>query len=477
MSKLDKLMKNSAIFGISTFATKIISFLLVPMYTRVLTATEFGNADLIISVVSFFVPVFSLCVFEGILRFSIGVNSNKKHSFTYGLIVIFLGFILLLLLYPLLYRIEIIRDFIVYFYLIYISSLLHSYFFNFVKGLEKIRLIGITSVIGSLVLLVSNFILLVFFRMGVVGYLISTIAMYFVSSLIYFTIGRLWHYITFGKISTDLIRELNAYNIPLILTRIGWSVVVIFGRYSLNHFMGASAVGLYSAAYKVPSLILAVYLVFQQALHLSVIDEYESKNGVGLFVKSYKILSLLLLILVMTINVVIYPLARLIFANAFYDAYKIVPLLVAGTFFSTLEGNLSTIFSARKQTTVMLKNSMISAFLSVLFYTALIPFLGLFGAALATATVCISMWIRMIVLCRNSVDHFSLVWSDYFCYFIFVFQALLPIYLSIQYALILSLICLSFVLILKKSETINTIKLLVLTITKMVTLRGKNSEA
>ena len=45
--KLKYLGKNTLLFALSSFSTKILLFLLVPLYTSVLTTAEYGTADLI----------------------------------------------------------------------------------------------------------------------------------------------------------------------------------------------------------------------------------------------------------------------------------------------------------------------------------------------------------------------------------------------------------------------------------------------
>ena len=47
MGRYRTLLSNSAIFAISNFASKILVFLLLPLYTTALTPDEYGIADLI----------------------------------------------------------------------------------------------------------------------------------------------------------------------------------------------------------------------------------------------------------------------------------------------------------------------------------------------------------------------------------------------------------------------------------------------
>ena len=62
-SKYKNLGKNTIIFAISSFGTKILSFLLVPLYTTVLTTTEYGAVDLITTTATLLV-LFLLLTFQ-----------------------------------------------------------------------------------------------------------------------------------------------------------------------------------------------------------------------------------------------------------------------------------------------------------------------------------------------------------------------------------------------------------------------------
>lgn len=55
-----KLGTNILMFAISSFGTKIIGFLLVPLYTSFLTTTEYGIADMLYTILSIILPVFSI---------------------------------------------------------------------------------------------------------------------------------------------------------------------------------------------------------------------------------------------------------------------------------------------------------------------------------------------------------------------------------------------------------------------------------
>ena len=77
-SRYKELGKNTAIFAIASFSTKLISFFLVPVYTNVLTASQFGVIEIVLNLLNLLVPVFSLSISEAVLRFGLEKNANNK---------------------------------------------------------------------------------------------------------------------------------------------------------------------------------------------------------------------------------------------------------------------------------------------------------------------------------------------------------------------------------------------------------------
>lgn len=55
-----ELAVNTGLFAISSFGSKIISFLLLPLYTAVLSTGDYGTVDLINSTVGLLVPLLTL---------------------------------------------------------------------------------------------------------------------------------------------------------------------------------------------------------------------------------------------------------------------------------------------------------------------------------------------------------------------------------------------------------------------------------
>lgn len=81
MNQYKKLFNDSIVFAIGSFGSKLITFFLVGFYTYYLSKSEYGTADLLINSVNLLLPVVSLSVSEGVLRFVLdSKNTLEKVS-------------------------------------------------------------------------------------------------------------------------------------------------------------------------------------------------------------------------------------------------------------------------------------------------------------------------------------------------------------------------------------------------------------
>lgn len=77
MNKATRFIKTAAIYFIGNILSRMIGIFLLPLYTKSFTPREFGNYDLIISLVSFFVPVIFFQIWDGMFRYGFEKNDVR----------------------------------------------------------------------------------------------------------------------------------------------------------------------------------------------------------------------------------------------------------------------------------------------------------------------------------------------------------------------------------------------------------------
>ena len=86
MGKYKELASNTAIFAISNIISKIVLSCLLPIYVRVLTTNEYGTAELLTTVSSLVVPVFSLAIQDAMFRFGLKDEHTAKRALSCAIV-------------------------------------------------------------------------------------------------------------------------------------------------------------------------------------------------------------------------------------------------------------------------------------------------------------------------------------------------------------------------------------------------------
>lgn len=84
MNKYKYLFKNIGLLTLSNFATKLLSFFLVPLYTSVLTTGQYGTYDLFNTTIGVLIPILTLNILDAVLRFGMDKAYDKDAIVTLG---------------------------------------------------------------------------------------------------------------------------------------------------------------------------------------------------------------------------------------------------------------------------------------------------------------------------------------------------------------------------------------------------------
>ena len=78
MDKYKRLVSNTLIFAVGTFSSKVLVFLLMPLYTRVLSTEEYGVTNTIVDMGNLLIPLITLGIINAIIRFGLEKNIRKS---------------------------------------------------------------------------------------------------------------------------------------------------------------------------------------------------------------------------------------------------------------------------------------------------------------------------------------------------------------------------------------------------------------
>ena len=397
MVKYKYLIKNIGLLTLSNFATKLLSFFLVPLYTSILSTSEYGEYDFISSTVGILVPILTINIYEAVLRYSMDKEAKSSDVFSIGLRLCFIGNILVALFLILNHFItlsSIIDRFSIYFFSTFFVTSISGIISSMARGLDKIKEISIAGVIGSTVTISLNIILLCLVKLGIDGYFLANIIGVLSQNIFLFFCMKGWKYISSTRIEQKTNREMIHYSLPTIANAIAWWVNGLADRYIIIFFYGVAANGVYSVASKIPSILNIFQNIFSQAFMLSAVKEFDKDDKDGFFGKIFRVYNFVLVFMCSLIICFDKILARYLYANDFYDAWRFVPFLTISVIFGSLSGYAGSIFAALKHSDYFAKCSGAGAMANICMNFIMVPIWGALGAAIATA---ISYWIVYIV--------------------------------------------------------------------------------
>lgn len=387
-SRSGKLFKNSLIFAIGTFAPKVLSFLLVPLYTSTMSTADFGAADLLFSTATLLYPICTLQINSATMRYSFDYDNKLPLLIGYRYTLLgCMGSGLLLAGFSLVFQgVLSIRN-AVYLFSLISANALYALAISYLRGTEQIKLIAFVGASSSVLTVTLSFLFLAIFSFGIDGYIAAQIISLGLSFAAAFILGDMRCDVS-GLIRKSpaplLSKEMRSFAIPLIFSGIAWWFNSSSSRYLLAMMCGTAVSGIFAVAYKIPNILGSLQSVFSQAWLLSALEEDGKDGSEEYFHRSYMMYLTALTVTTVLIFIFNIPLATMLFANDFFEAWRYVPMLTCCALIAALNSFLESIFNARKETSIIARTTIAGAVVTVLISVPLIEWLGAYGCGLAT---------------------------------------------------------------------------------------------
>ncbi len=459
ISKNRYLFKNTVIFALGNFGTKFIGFLLVPIYTNILSAGEYGTIDLIHTLVLVLVPLLSCNLCEGVMRFSLDNGADHKKILSIGICALFFVTIAGLLVFVLSFFDLLISDYVVYLYFYTLTMSYSQMFMCYLRGREMLMQYALGNIFQALCIAGFNIILLVVLNRGIKGYFEAYILAYIVITIYALVVGKIHRELRHFSIDRNLGRKMFCYSIVFVPNSFMWWIINSSDRIMLTMMVGASANGLFSVAYKIPTLLSTITSVFNQAWSYSAIREQGTKDEEKYSNEIYQRLVSIVMICASALMLILKPFMKIYVGNEYYEAWRYMPVLILGFVFSTLGSFFSTSYTVYKDSMGFLKSGTAGAFINVLLNFTLIPIWGVMGAAIATLASYFTVYCYRVKDTRKYVRYNVLQNKDIIGYAILFFQ-MLTLYIENFGGTILAILETLILCIIYKSFFVEGIKLI-----------------
>ena len=383
-SRAKALLADVAAFALSGFSVKLLSFFMVPLYTFFLTTEDYAIADLVSLSVQIAIPLLTLSISDSVLRFGLDRGESKEVVLGTGFAIAVLGVVAV---FPISIVVAVVTgDFwLAWFaFSLYLIQGLSTYFAAFFKCNDKTKTMATISSIAGISVVVLNVVLIAVFHLGLHGYWLGNVIGNGVGLLLYLMFGG-WRAFSYVRLfDRELLRNLLAYSIPLIPNALFWWINSSMDRFVLATLSTLSFVGLYSVASKIPQILNTIGGFFFQAWNISSFKEFDADDFPPFFRKGFDLLLFGSFVTAALLIVFSVPLAKLLFSGDFFEAWKLVPLLVTGAVVNILNQFLGSVFTASKQTKAIFATTAAGSVVNITLNIILVVAIGGIGAVFAT---------------------------------------------------------------------------------------------
>jgi O-antigen/teichoic acid export membrane protein len=272
LKSIKEITKDMSVYGLSTVLSQIVGLLLLPLYTKELTPSDYGTFSLMGILVAAYAVVSNLGISSAIFRFT-GTSTNETEKQVYlnqaqllnigsNLVFMLLALALSKPLSTLLLGSESSHLFILYFIVSGTLSSVASVCISFLRIERKTKTIATASLINLVVSVSATFIGLVVLRWGVWGALAGGL----LGDLAAFTWYMRWlPKPQWSGINKRYAVDLLKFAMPIFPHKILGLAIPIVSQLILVKYLSLESLGFYNVAYKfcVP---LAVFInLFQRA--------------------------------------------------------------------------------------------------------------------------------------------------------------------------------------------------------------------
>lgn len=396
IEKYSLLFKNTLVFTLGNVGSKIISFLLVPLYTHYLTTTEYGIADLVFTLAQILVPILTLMVSSGLFRYGLSNDYRPEDVLCSSLVICIPGIVIMPFISFVLKLYEPITEWVWYLCLYVICQICSSLLLCYLKVKELNKQYALLSVLQTFLIAVLNIITIVIFKWGIRGYLFSSIVSSAFVALVSFFVGKIKIDIKKSHFDKKLTIVVALYSAPLVLNELSWWIIHSCDKLMITHLIGSDCLGVYSIASRIPSFITVIVSIFSSAWGISTIKEYEETTDNTFYNSVFKAYSFINFLAAIMIISIVKIFMKVYVSDVFFEAWRYTPFLILSTVYASFCSFFGALYTALKKSISCMYSSLVGALINVLLNYYLIKGMGLLGAVIASAIAClISTIIRM----------------------------------------------------------------------------------
>lgn len=391
-NELSFLAKHSVIYGIGNMLSRIVAFVMLPIYTRYLTPFDYGVLEIIDTTTTMIGLVAGLGAASALTRFYSDYESPRDRSTvvstTYWLATVALAISVGLLLPASGWFGEVLfgsRKYASYF-LIAFLTLAIGFIIDVGQTYLRIRersiiFVGI-SILNLLLSVSLNIYFVVFQQLGVLGILYASLIAKILIG-IPLTISIIWRVkLRFDRL---LAVRMCRYSLPLIPSELAGVAIGYSDRYLINHYLSTAHAGIYGIAQKLGTVL---HMLITSPFLLSYMPRRfelgKKSDAPRTFATIFDYHMLVLVVASCALAMFGKEVLVLMTTPAYYEASAFIPLIAAGMVLLAAKYHFEFGILYSKKTQFQMYINIVAAILHLVLNVLLIRLIGLWGALIAS---------------------------------------------------------------------------------------------
>jgi len=393
-ANIRSLTKQTLIYGVGTILARFVTFLLLPLYTNILPAADYGLAALVFAFIGFMIIIFNYGLDSAVMRFY-GDSADRQGKTRMLSTAIWLTLISSLALGALIYS---LNGYLGYVLLndpeharlirlsagiLFFDAICHVPFALFRLEDKPLQFISIR-ILNVIVVFSLNFFLVGKLNRGVNGIFESNLITSALTALVLYamTISRVR-----VQFSGSMAKDLALFGLPFIPAGLASVCMEMLNRYIIEHLMDLEAVGIFSAGFKLGIFMLLLTTAFYYAWQPFFMKAGPQDSSRPLFARifTYFVLVELTFWLVLTTlmpEIVRFHIGRIYLIGREYQSCEpMVPIILLGYVFLGINQVFLPGIYFEKKTRYLAYLTFLAAGINVGFNFILIPSLGIVGSA------------------------------------------------------------------------------------------------
>ncbi len=393
LERLKSTVRDTFVYSLSNIAPKVVGVILLPLFTKKLVLTDFGNWDLIDNTIQILVQV----VILGQASSIIFLNNSKDYKeqkgstlFTITGFIFFVSAVLVLLteiltssFSSLLMHTQITTEYIRLTAYIVLLRVMNNLFFAKVQADEEPVYFSVVNIAKTLLMTVFTIYFVGYANKGISGILLAALIAEMLSTIVLLVkaIPQMMFHFNFPILKIAL-----AFGFPLVFSSLGFMLLNQSDRFIIKFLLGSKHVAIYGLGYRVAGVLnMFIILPFTLGLFPIAYKYYGQPDDTRFFSKLMTYSTFFFIWGFVFLSLFSKEIVK-VFAQQedYYSAYLVIPIILLAYVFSGMRLTASLGMMLTKNTKHIAWITIASSALNIGLNFIFIPRYGILAAAINT---------------------------------------------------------------------------------------------